>query len=126
MFYSTFSGRLTRDPEFKFTKNGHGLCNFTVAAKSAGQKEPAYLDCKAWDPLATNVSKLKKGAIVTVVAEAQTESWETNGQKRSRLVFCPTMVVDTDISGQILPFNKSTEPSSEEPPKTEDQDSPPF
>jgi single-strand DNA-binding protein len=78
------SGRLTRDPELRYTQSGKALCNFAIAvtsrykAASGEAKEEVYFaDCKVWRPeLAEYIgTKLAKGAPVIVTGELRQDEW---------------------------------------------------
>ena len=81
-------GRLTRDVEL-VDMNGFDLAKFTVAS-SRTYKEietKCFLDCKAWREKAKFISKnFHKASEVVLWGELQTDEWEKDGQKRSRLV----------------------------------------
>ena len=81
-------GRLTRDVDLE-DMNGFALAKFTVASsrKYKETETKCFLDCKAWREKAKFVSNyFHKGSEVVLWGELQTEEWETDGKKRSRLV----------------------------------------
>lgn len=45
-------GRLTRDPELRYTPNGIAVANFTIAAnrpfKQDGQQQADFINCVTW------------------------------------------------------------------------------
>jgi single-strand DNA-binding protein len=86
-------GNLTRDPELRQTPNGHSVCSFSLALNRS-YKDPSgewkestdYVDCVAWSSLAERVSQyLSKGRRVLVQGRLQSRSWESEGQKRSKV-----------------------------------------
>lgn len=91
----TLNGRLTADPELRFTPAGKAVVSFTVATsrrkldKTTNQWEDAdttFWPCSAWETLAEQVAeKLTKGAAVVVSGQAYQRNWEKDGQKRSRI-----------------------------------------
>lgn len=96
--YLTVRGRLTSDPEMRFTPNGAAVANFTVAVNARKfdkqtnewkDKEAKFWSCAAWNQgkltLAENVAEgLKKGDAVLVYGEVETRSYETKeGEKRT-------------------------------------------
>lgn len=96
--YLTVRGRLTSDPEMRFTPSGAGVANFTVAVNARKfdkqtnewkDKEAKFWRCTAWNQgkltLAENVAEgLKKGDAVLVYGEVETRSYETKeGEKRT-------------------------------------------
>lgn len=96
--YVTVRGRLTSDPEMRFTPSGAGVANFTVASNSRKfdkntnewvNKEAKFWRCNAWNQgkltLAENIAEgLKKGDAVIVYAEIETRSYTTKeGESRT-------------------------------------------
>jgi single-strand DNA-binding protein len=87
-------GRLTRDPETRQLPSGNAsVTNFTVAVNHSfsvngeRKEETAYIDCKAWNKTGELISKYcQKGREVRVTGRLQQESWEVEGNKRSKLV----------------------------------------
>jgi len=86
------SGRLTRDPELRYTPNGTAVSSFALASSQRykgqdGQwKETVtYINIVAWSKLAMLVSEyLKKGSAAFVEGRLHSHSWQTeDGQKRS-------------------------------------------
>ncbi|MGE5372967.1 MAG: single-stranded DNA-binding protein [Solirubrobacterales bacterium] len=82
-------GRLTQDPELRYTSNGVGVCRFTLAVNrnftsQSGERAADYIDIVAWRQLAeTCASYLAKGRLVAVEGRIQVRSYETqDGQKR--------------------------------------------
>lgn len=83
-------GRLTRDPELRFTAgSGTAVSTFTLAVDRGfkskdGQKEADFLNIVVWNKLAEVVANnLTKGRLAAVSGRIQTRSYEGNdGQKR--------------------------------------------
>jgi single-strand DNA-binding protein len=82
-------GRLTRDPELRYTQNGIGVCTFNVAVNrpykdQSGEKQADFIDVVAWRQLAENVANyMTKGRLVAVEGRIQTRTYENQeGQKR--------------------------------------------
>lgn len=82
-------GRLTRDPELRYTANGIGVCTFSIAVNrpytnQAGERPVDYIDIVAWRQLAETVATyMTKGRLVAVEGRLQTRTYETQeGQKR--------------------------------------------
>lgn len=91
---ATISGRIGREPEIRYTQDGLGIANFSVAVQGYSKKrdkddQPTHwLDVKAFGSLAEFIAKhAPKGARVFVSGELQQEKWQTqNGENRSRVV----------------------------------------
>jgi single-strand DNA-binding protein len=89
------AGRLTRDPELRFTQKGQGVCSFSLAANRR-YKDPAtgewkddttFVSVAVWGPAAERCKeKLKKGSPVMVEGRlASSEYTDKTGQKRKEL-----------------------------------------
>ncbi len=84
-------GRLTRDPELRFTQSGIAVARFTLACDRPftgqdGKREADFIDCTVWRKQAENVGKyLKKGSLAGVEGRLQISSYDDkDGQKRYR------------------------------------------
>lgn len=82
-------GRLTKDPEIRYTQtNNTMVASFTLAVNrrfvKEGEQQADFINCVAWKGTAEFVSKyFKKGQQVAVAGRIQTRNWEDdNGQKR--------------------------------------------
>lgn len=82
-------GRLTADPELKYTQSNTPVCSFTLAverifAKAGEQREADFIDIVTWRNTAEFVSKyFRKGQLVAVNGSLQTRSYEDrNGNRR--------------------------------------------
>jgi single-strand DNA-binding protein len=86
-------GRLTRDPELRYTQSGKAFATFTLAvdrrfrrqAEQNGQPTADFIPCMAWDKLAEIIgNNLAKGRRVGVEGRLQTRTYEAqDGSKRS-------------------------------------------
>ena len=81
-------GRMTKEPELRYTTSGTAVCNFTLAVDRPftkdGNKETDFINCQAWGKLAENCAKyLDKGKQCAVDGRLQVRSYETqDGSKR--------------------------------------------
>lgn len=82
-------GRLTRDPELRYTPQGVPVASFALAvdrpfSNQQGEREADFIDCIAWRKLAETVGNhLTKGRLVAVEGRLQIRSYETqDGSKR--------------------------------------------
>ena len=79
-------GRLTKDPELRYTANNFPMCSFTLAIDRQGKEEKKtnFIPVKVLGKTAENVSKfLSKGKLAGVEGEIQTDSYEAkDGSKR--------------------------------------------
>lgn len=84
----TISGRLTRDPELRFTNNGDGILDFSIASseKYKDSERTIFIDCAIFGKRAEKLSEfLSKGKQVAVTGKLRQDFWETDGQKRNKI-----------------------------------------
>ncbi len=91
----TIVGRLTRDPEVRFTAKGQAFCRIDIAVNrrykdsSSGEwkDDTSFIPVVVWGESANRCGeKLKKGLPVHIEGRLQSRAWETKeGQKRSSL-----------------------------------------
>ena len=81
-------GRLTKDPELKYTPAGAAVATFTLAVNRTftnqqGEREADYINCVVWRKAAESVANyLKKGSLAGVDGRLQTRNYEGNDGKR--------------------------------------------
>jgi single-strand DNA-binding protein len=83
-------GRLTRDPELKYTSTGNAVCSFTLAVErdfkgQDGQKQTDFIRVKVWRKLAEVVAQHSgKGRLVAVEGRIEVRNYEAqDGSKRT-------------------------------------------
>ena len=79
------TGRLTKDPEVKYTQAGKAVASFTLAVNRMGKDAGAdFFSVVAWEKLAEVCgNNLGKGRRILVEGRLQNRSYEaTDGQKR--------------------------------------------
>lgn len=86
----TVSGNLTRDPELRQLPNGDPVCNVGIANnrwdRSKNEEVPNFFDVTIFGKAGENVAKyLSKGSGVVLSGKLRYESWEKDGQKRSKV-----------------------------------------
>lgn len=103
------SGRLTRDASLKTLSSGSSVAELSIASNRIWndrngnkQEETVFVDVDLWGKQAEYFgNNLKKGDYVMVTGRLRRESWETDGQKRSKLslradkIDLPPKVVNT-------------------------------
>lgn len=91
-------GRLTKDPDLRFTPNGVAVCTFTLAVNRTftnqqGEREADFINCIAWRKTAENTANYtKKGSLVGVDGRIQTRNYEG---KDGRKVYVTEVVAET-------------------------------
>ena len=92
-------GRLTKDPELKYTPSNVAVTTFTLAvdrnfARQGEQRQTDFINIVAWRQTAEFVSKyFTKGQLVAVSGSIQTRTWDDNEGKRHYV----TEVVADDV-----------------------------
>lgn len=114
-------GRLTRDPELRYTPSGTAVTRITVAvdrglskekkqaAQANNQPTADFINCTGWGKTAELISNyFSKGNQIGIVGRIQTGSYEKNGQ----------MVYTTDVFINSVSFvgSKNTNNSANNQP----------
>jgi len=91
-------GRLTRDPDLRYTPNGVAVANFNIAvnrpfSNQQGNREADFIDCVTWRRQAENLANyMKKGNQVGVDGRLQTRRYE---DKDGKMVYVTEVVADS-------------------------------
>ena len=94
-------GRLTRDPELKYTSNGKAYANFTLAVQKT-KDEAEFIDCVAWEKTAENIAEyFRKGNRILIQGRLNVSNYEQNGEKRkfTRVLANTFEFIDSKNSG---------------------------
>lgn len=82
-------GRLTKDPELRYTSgNNTAVCSFTLAIdrrfqRQGEERQTDFIQIVAWSKLAEFCGKyFQKGRQVAVTGRIQTRTWDDNEGKR--------------------------------------------
>ena len=90
-------GRLTRDPELRYTTTGVAVCRFNVAVNrnylnQHGEREADFINIVSWRGLAENCANyLRKGSLVGIDGRLQTGKYEN---KEGRIVYTTDVVAE--------------------------------
>ena len=102
-------GRLTKDPDLRYTANGTAVAQFTLAVNRTftnqqGEREADFINIVVWKKAAENAANyLKKGSLAGVDGRIQTRNYDGQDGKR---VYVTEVVAD---SVQFLePKNQNT------------------
>lgn len=104
----TLVGRITRDPELRYTPQNQAVATFSLAVnrqfKNAnGEREADFINCVIWRQQAENlVNWAKKGALIGITGRIQTRNYENQQGQR---VYVTEVVAD---SFQMLESRKET------------------
>lgn len=74
-------GRLTRDPEIRYTQNNTPVASYSIAVDRNYSKDQDrqtdFIDIVSWNKAAEFVSKwFKKGSLIVVVGRLQVRKWQ--------------------------------------------------
>lgn len=81
-------GRLTRDPELRYTPSNVAVATFNLAVNrnfkgANGEREADFINCIMWRKQAENFSNwVKKGALVGITGRIQTRSYDNHQGQR--------------------------------------------
>ena len=122
---AVLTGRLTRDPELRYTTSGTAVVSFTLAVdrqfrNQNGDRDADFVNCVIWRKSAENFSNFThKGSLVGVEGRIQTRNYENQQGNR---VYVTEVVVDNfalleprqnggmNQGGQQQPFNNGSNP----------------
>ncbi|MEK4188049.1 single-stranded DNA-binding protein [Paenibacillus sp. FSL L8-0494] len=102
-------GRLTRDPELRYTPAGVAVTQFTLAVDrnftgQNGEKEADFIPVVTWRQLAeTCANYLRKGRLTAVEGRIQVHNYENNEGKR---IYITEVIAD---NVRFLESNRSNE-----------------
>ena len=109
-------GRLTHDPELRYTQNGTAVSNFSVAVErpqynKEKEKEVDFIPVVVWSGLAEVVAEhLQKGRLVAIQGRLQIRSYENNDGQKVRVA---------EIVAEDVRFLDYARESPDEPPARE-------
>lgn len=81
-------GRLTKDPELKYTTSNIAVATFSLAVNrnfkdANGERETDFINCVIWRQSAENLANwAKKGALIGITGRIQTRSYENQQGQR--------------------------------------------
>lgn len=87
MNHVILTGRLTKDPEIRYTDSKKAVCSFTLAVDdgrdSEGKKKAQFIPCVAWGKTAELIDQyFTKGKPLTVTGRITVRTYDKNGEKR--------------------------------------------
>lgn len=91
-------GRMTKDPELKYTQGGVAVTRFTLAVNrpftnQQGQREADFVNCVTWRKQAENTANfLRKGSLTGIEGRIQTSNFDGKDGNR---VFMTEVVADS-------------------------------
>ena len=102
-------GRLTRDPELRYTGNNTPVATFSIAVNrnftnQSGEREADFINIIVWRKQAENIKNyVKKGSQVAIDGRIQTRNYEQDGVKRyvTEVVADNVQFLDTKNGGNV-------------------------
>lgn len=91
-------GRLTKDPELKYTANGQAVATFTLAVNrnftnQNGEREADFINCVIWRKSAETLANYaRKGTLLGVTGRIQTRNYENQQGQR---VYVTEVIADS-------------------------------
>lgn len=134
------AGNLTRDPQVRFLSNEKAVTNFGLAINNRyrdkngeSKEEVTFVDVTCWGRTAELVGQyLTKGSSCLIEGRLKLDSWEQDGERKSKLTVTAESVqfLDSRKSEGRPPPQQRSEPQdsapSVPPAVTEPDDEPPF
>ena len=116
----TLMGRMTKDPELRYTPSQTPVATFTLAVdrdfKKGEEKQVDFIDCVAWKSTAEYVSRnFSKGTLCVVEGRLQIRAWEDNAGNKRRNA---EVVVENIYYGASKPKEEMEKMSWEDPFKS--------
>ncbi|OTA76050.1 single-stranded DNA-binding protein [Limosilactobacillus reuteri] len=136
---AVLTGRLTRDPELRYTTSGTAVVSFTLAVdrqfrNQNGDRDADFINCVIWRKSAENFSNFThKGSLVGIEGRIQTRNYENQQGNR---VYVTEVVVDNfalleprqnggmNQSGMQQPFNNNQQSFGAQAPQYGSQSQP--
>jgi single-strand DNA-binding protein len=117
-------GRLTKDPEMRYTStNNTAVCTFSLAvnrrfARQGEERQADFISCQAWDKTAEFIGQyFKKGSMIGIVGRLQVRAWD---DKEGKKHFVTEVVVEeTHFTGEkkAEKYNESGENTNDKCPE---------
>ena len=86
------TGRLTRDPELRYTANNKAVCDFTIATNRPvvrdGERVADFINCRVWNKTAENLDKYQaKGNMIAISGRMQVDNYQDNEGKNRNYTY---------------------------------------
>lgn len=93
----TLVGRLTKNPELRYTGNGIAVLSFTLAVErnyknAQGDRETDFINCVAWRGTAETLANFAvQGSLLGIIGSIQTRNYDNN---EGRTIYVTEVLVD--------------------------------
>ena len=86
------TGRLTRDPELRYTAYNKAVCDFTIATNRPvvrdGERVADFINCRVWSKTAENLDKYQaKGNMISVSGRIQVDNYQDKDGKNRNYTY---------------------------------------
>ncbi|MGO5436089.1 single-stranded DNA-binding protein [Enterococcus cecorum] len=111
-------GRLTKDPELRYTSQGVGVATFTLAVQrnysdNNGERQTDFIQCISWRKLAETIANhLVKGSLIACEGRIQTRNYENQQGQRVYVTEIVVNEVQFLESKEQMQHRKSTKQQS--------------
>ena len=96
----TLTGRLTHDPELRYTNSKTAVTSFSLAVSRGKERPTDFIDCFAWEGRAEMINRyFQKGDGILVKGRLETRTYEKDGQKHK--------VAEVNVSYVEFPLGRS-------------------
>jgi len=115
----TFSGRIGRDAEVRHVNGGKVVTGFPVAMDVGygDNKSTLWVDCSGWGERWEKLADyLMKGSQVTVTGEASLQTYQSNGEDKTKLVCRINDVQLPPKSSSNAPAQRKERPAQRQAP----------
>lgn len=121
-------GRLTRDPEMRYTQSNTPVTSFTLAIDRDrkdpnGERQTDFIECAAFGKTAEFVKNwFAKGMMAIVVGRIQSRNWEDrNGNKRTSIeINANEVLFGESKKDKVAPKSEPDSPSFDDFPELDD------
>lgn len=111
-------GRLTKDPELRYTSQGTAVATFTLAVQrnfsdGNGERQTDFIQCIVWRKLAETIANhLVKGSLIACEGRIQTRNYEN--QQGQRVYVTEVVVNEVQFleSKEQMQYRKATKQQS--------------
>ena len=105
-------GRMTKNPELKYSQSGKAFCNFTLAVQREFNREEAdFINCIAFEKRGEAIAEyFKKGQRIAIQGRLNVNSYDKNGETvwRTDVVVDKFEFVESNNQNKNNPVNKKT------------------
>ena len=115
-------GRLTADPDLRYTPNGNAVCKFTLAVdreRGGEDKETDFIQCQSWGKSAERLAKyMRKGGRVAVDGSIRIDRVKGENGKADKW-FTTVNVARTEFLGNAGEGQRKQSANTDEYARTE-------